>query len=125
MLVELYRARGLNPVARAIQLRAVDLRAPRRYYLLQDSKGERMAGNLPAMNTEGGVPVLCVADSGPGIPKPEREKVFRRFYRLESSRTTPGSGLGLALMKAVADLHGASINLSDNGPGLRVTVRPS
>jgi signal transduction histidine kinase len=49
--------------------------------------------------------------------------VFRRFYRLETSRTTPGNGLGLALVKAVAELHGASVELSDNRPGLRVTVR--
>jgi signal transduction histidine kinase len=72
---------------------------------------------------EGGSPVLRVADTGPGIPASEREKVFRRYYRLEASRTTPGSGLGLALVKAVADLHGASVELSDNNPGLRVTVR--
>lgn len=72
---------------------------------------------------EDGAPVLRVADTGPGIPAAEREKVFRRFYRLETSRTTPGSGLGLALVKAVADLHGASVELSDNQPGLCVTVR--
>jgi signal transduction histidine kinase len=67
--------------------------------------------------------VLSVADSGPGIPPPERDKVLRRFYRLETSRTTPGSGLGLALVKAVADLHDAALELSSNDPGLRVTVR--
>ncbi len=72
---------------------------------------------------EAGMPTLCVADTGPGIPASEREKVFRRFYRLEASRTTPGSGLGFALVKAIADLHGASVELSDNHPGLRVTVR--
>ena len=72
---------------------------------------------------EDGALVLRVADNGPGIPTGEREKVFRRFYRLEASRTTPGSGLGLALVKAVADLHGASIELSDNRPGLCVTIR--
>ncbi|MCC7486283.1 MAG: HAMP domain-containing histidine kinase [Burkholderiales bacterium] len=76
-----------------------------------------------ALDREGGRPVLRVADTGPGVPQAEREKVFRRFYRLEASRTTPGSGLGLALVKAVADLHGASIELADNRPGLRVTVR--
>jgi len=76
-----------------------------------------------ALGQQAGTPVLCVADTGPGIPAAEREKVFRRFYRLEASRTTPGSGLGLALVKAVADLHGASVELSDNCPGLRVTVR--
>jgi signal transduction histidine kinase len=72
---------------------------------------------------EAGAPVLRVADNGPGIPAAEREKVFRRFYRLDASRTTPGSGLGLALVKAVADLHGATVELSDNRPGLRVVVR--
>jgi signal transduction histidine kinase len=72
---------------------------------------------------EGGSPVLRITDTGPGIPASEREKVFRRYYRLEASRTTPGSGLGLALVKAVADLHGASVELSDNNPGLRVTIR--
>lgn len=66
---------------------------------------------------------LYVADTGPGIPEAEREKVLRRFYRLEASRTTPGSGLGLALVRAVADLHGAALTLSDNRPGLRVAVR--
>lgn len=71
---------------------------------------------------ENGSPVVRVADTGPGIPASEHEKVFRRFYRLETSRTTSGSGLGLALVKAVADVHGASIELSDNNPGLRVTV---
>jgi signal transduction histidine kinase len=72
---------------------------------------------------EGGSPVLRVADTGPGIPASECEKVLRRYYRLEASRTTPGSGLGLALVKAVADLHGATVELSDNQPGLRVIVR--
>ena len=76
-----------------------------------------------AVGQEAGAPVVRVADNGPGIPAPERDKVFHRFYRLEASRTTPGSGLGLALVKAVADLHGASAELSDNHPGPRFTVR--
>ena len=67
--------------------------------------------------------VAGVADSGPGIPAEERAKVFRRFYRLESSRTTPGSGLGLALVAAVAELHGARLRLLDHAPGLVVEVR--
>jgi len=66
---------------------------------------------------------LRIADTGPGIAEVEHEKVFRRFYRLEASRTTPGSGLGLALVRAVAELHGATVQLSDNRPGLCVTVR--
>jgi len=66
--------------------------------------------------------VAVIADDGPGIPAPERSKVFRRFYRLESSRTTPGNGLGLALAAAIAELHDAQITLSDNEPGLRLTL---
>ncbi|MBZ9770225.1 HAMP domain-containing histidine kinase [Mesorhizobium sp. CA6] len=66
--------------------------------------------------------LIHVRDNGPGIPAEEREKVFRRLYRLDASRTTPGSGLGLSLVKAVADLHGAAITLKDRNPGLGVTV---
>lgn len=73
--------------------------------------------------TRGGSHVLVhVRDNGPGIPPEEREKVFRRLYRLDASRTTPGSGLGLSLVKAVADLHGAAIVLEDRNPGLGVSV---
>jgi signal transduction histidine kinase len=63
-----------------------------------------------------------VTDNGPGIPEAEREKVFDRFYRLDRSRTTKGSGLGLALVKATAALHGLSLALKDNTPGLAVTL---
>jgi signal transduction histidine kinase len=66
---------------------------------------------------------VVLSDSGPGIPPPEYENVFRRFYRLETSRTTPGDGLGLSLVSAIAVLHGISIELADNRPGLRVTLR--
>ena len=64
-----------------------------------------------------------MADSGPGIPAEDREKVFRRFYRREQSRTSPGSGLGLSLVSVIAELHGAEVELADNAPGLRVTVK--
>ncbi|MBA4208631.1 MAG: two-component sensor histidine kinase, partial [Parvibaculum sp.] len=66
--------------------------------------------------------VLAVADHGPGIPEGERQRVLERFVRLEASRNTPGSGLGLSLVAAVARLHGGTIELGDNGPGLRVTL---
>lgn len=66
--------------------------------------------------------VGAVSDRGPGIPKDAREKVFRRFYRGESSRGSAGNGLGLSLVAAVADLHGIAISLSDAGPGLVVTL---
>jgi signal transduction histidine kinase len=67
--------------------------------------------------------VAVVSDSGPGIPPAEREKVFRRFYRRDASRTTSGSGLGLALVAAIANLHDAKIALSDNAVGLVVQLR--
>lgn len=67
--------------------------------------------------------MAVIADNGPGIPEPEREKVLRRLYRLEQSRTTSGSGLGLALVKAIADLHDATLTLEDNNPGLRVAIQ--
>lgn len=66
--------------------------------------------------------VLTVADNGPGIPPAEHENVFRRFYRLERERSSPGHGLGLSLVRAIADLHGASVALTDNKPGLKVSV---
>ncbi|HEX7006559.1 MAG TPA: ATP-binding protein [Alphaproteobacteria bacterium] len=62
--------------------------------------------------------VVEVADDGPGIPEAVRDKVVERFYRLDSSRTTPGSGLGLSLVAAVAKLHGGTLELGDNRPGL-------
>ena len=65
---------------------------------------------------------LEVSDDGPGIPEAERGKVFDRFYRLDRSRSTAGSGLGLALVKAIAGLHGLSIELTDRRPGLGVVV---
>ncbi|HWE45339.1 MAG TPA: ATP-binding protein [Caulobacteraceae bacterium] len=65
---------------------------------------------------------LSVADDGPGVPDAERERLFDRFYRLERSRSTPGSGLGLALVAAVAKLHGAEVNLLSAQPGLEVRV---
>ncbi|MFN3971858.1 MAG: ATP-binding protein [Gemmobacter sp.] len=71
---------------------------------------------------EAGHVVLTVADDGPGIPEAERDKVLRRLYRLERSRTTPGNGLGLSLVAAIAQLHGAEITLGDNNPGLRVRL---
>ena len=64
-----------------------------------------------------------VADNGPGIPEAERGRVFDRFYRLDRSRSTAGSGLGLALVKAIAGLHGLAIELTDRKPGLGVVLR--
>ena len=69
-----------------------------------------------------GKPVVSIADDGPGIPADEYEHVFKRFYRLEHSRYTPGNGLGLSLVAAVARLHGARIEMLDNSPGLKVKL---
>jgi signal transduction histidine kinase len=63
--------------------------------------------------------LLSVADDGPGIPADEREHVLKRFYRLEQSRSSPGHGLGLSLVAAIARLHGARIEMLDNAPGLK------
>ena len=65
---------------------------------------------------------LVVADHGPGVPTPERERVLVRFVRLEKSRSRPGSGLGLSLVAASARLHGGTIRLDDNQPGLRAII---
>jgi signal transduction histidine kinase len=66
---------------------------------------------------------LTISDNGPGIPKSERGKVIRRFYRLDSSRGSPGNGLGLSLVAAIAELHGVSVRLAANNPGgLKVTL---
>lgn len=67
--------------------------------------------------------ILSVADDGPGIPEDERTNVFRRLYRLDKSRSTPGSGLGLSLVQAIADFHGAAITIEDNNPGTRIVLR--
>jgi signal transduction histidine kinase len=66
-----------------------------------------------------GCPVISISDDGPGIPADQHEQVFKRFYRLEQSRYTPGNGLGLSLVAAVAHLHGARIEMRDNAPGLQ------
>ncbi len=67
---------------------------------------------------------IYVADTGIGIPDDDREKVFQRFFRVESSRGChPGNGLGLSLVQAVVKLHEGAISLEDNKPGLRVVIR--
>lgn len=72
---------------------------------------------------EGQWVTVTLLDSGPGIPAEARERVLDRFVRLDDSRSTPGSGLGLSLVKAVIDLHQASIDLGGGPTGLRVTLR--
>jgi signal transduction histidine kinase len=82
-------------------------------------KHGRPAGQVVvASECAGGIPVISVSDNGPGIPADQHEQVFKRFFRLEQSRYTPGNGLGLSLVAAVARLHGARIEMLDNSPGL-------
>jgi hypothetical protein len=66
--------------------------------------------------------LVTVADSGPGIPDTDKLKVIERFYRGDVSRGTPGVGLGLSLVEAIARLHGSRLELGDNCPGLRVSM---
>jgi signal transduction histidine kinase len=76
-----------------------------------------------SLNRSGDGVIGCVEDDGPGIPVHERKRVFDRFVRLDSSRTSPGSGLGLALVAAIADLHRVPLRLLDRRPGLAVTMQ--
>lgn len=93
--------------------------------LLENANRHSPAGAALSLRAEAADGRVCVtvADSGPGIPEALRGKVLQRFYRLESSRTTPGNGLGLSLAGAVATLHDSVLELEDNQPGLRVRVR--
>ena len=71
---------------------------------------------------ESNTPRIEVIDNGPGIPAADRQRVLEPFMRLDASRTTPGSGLGLSMVAAIAELHGARLDLGDAGPGLRATI---
>lgn len=66
---------------------------------------------------------LVVADNGPGIPAHEYERVFGKMVRLDASRSVPGTGLGLSMVRAIVRLHGGQIRLTDNNPGLRCELR--
>jgi signal transduction histidine kinase len=86
-------------------------------------KHGRAGGQVVVANENiDGRPVISIADDGPGIPVEEYEHVFKRFYRLEHSRYTPGNGLGLSLVAAVAGLHGARVEMLDNSPGLKLEL---
>ncbi len=80
------------------------------------------AVRLAAEVAPGQGPRITVADQGPGIPPADRARATERFYRGETARSTPGSGLGLALVQAVATLHGGGLRLEDNEPGLRAVL---
>jgi len=83
------------------------------------------AGTVITLETGGSEPsgsYVSVTDTGSGIPVELREKVLESFFRLDASRSKPGSGLGLTLVKAIAVRHAATLTLEDNQPGLRVRV---
>jgi len=75
-----------------------------------------------SLRRAGGDVELEVADNGPGVPEGERARIFHRFYRLEASRSTPGNGLGLSIVAAVAELHAARLAAADNRPGLKIAM---
>jgi signal transduction histidine kinase len=92
--------------------------------LVENCLAHTPAGSAIAVETavEERRPRLTVADRGPGVPEADRAAVLRRFTRLDPARGGGGAGLGLALVAAVAAVHGAEVSLADNGPGLRVTL---
>ncbi len=75
-----------------------------------------------SMRREADRVIFSVADRGPGIPPEQRQQALERFGRLDASRSQPGFGLGLSLVKAVADIHDGTLELKDNGPGLVVVL---
>ena len=92
--------------------------------LVQNALSHGRPGGRVSLEAEAGAErmTLCVADDGDGIPEAAREAVFAPFFRADRARTIEGSGLGLSLVKAIADRHSAEIRLSDATPGLRVEV---
>lgn len=75
--------------------------------------------SLIQLNSEA---VITIADNGPGIPESQREHVFRRFYRLDQSRSSSGNGLGLSMVSAVVSMHNGRIELQSNNPGLKTVI---
>lgn len=90
-----------------------------KYYEPEDGKAGLIKVSL---KRDGNRVRIEVADNGPGIAAEDRGRVVERFVRLEKSRTEPGSGLGLSLVAAVAQLHKGELRLEDNAPGVRAVV---
>ncbi|MDO9502325.1 ATP-binding protein [Falsiroseomonas sp.] len=98
--------------------------------LLDNALKFNPAGGRVALDaqSQGGLVEISVADDGPGLAVADRARVGERFFRTDAARTTPGSGLGLSLVRAVVALHGGEVELADSNPGstppgLRVTLR--
>ncbi|MBL3701068.1 hypothetical protein GI582_00005, partial [Sulfitobacter sp. BDSS02] len=92
--------------------------------LIQNAVTHGPIGNVISvtLNRSDGIIRLAVADKGPGIPEVQRESVFEPFLRLDLSRSKPGSGLGLALVRAIVEKHSGTVMLGNNHPGLIVLV---
>lgn len=76
-----------------------------------------------SVRKEGNHALICVEDTGPGVPSEQRARVFDKMVRLDTSRHRTGTGIGLSLVRAVTRLHGGTISLGDNDPGLRCELR--
>ena len=90
-----------------------------KYSAAGDASPQPVEVSLRGVN---GLIEIAVADRGPGVAPEDRKRALQRFVRLEKSRSRPGSGLGLSLVAAVARLHGGSVRLEDNAPGLRAVL---
>ena len=92
--------------------------------LMENALAHAPAGSTVTLSAAPGPegPRLCVADHGPGVPEADRARVLRRFTRRDESRGGSGTGLGLSLVAAVARMHGATLVLEDNDPGLSVRL---
>ena len=86
--------------------------------------GEGTSGNRVVLSAgrRGAYVEIAVADSGAGIPPADRPRITDRFFRLENSRSRPGTGLGLSLVAAIARQHNGELRIEDNRPGLRVVL---
>lgn len=94
---------------------------------LRNSESGQVGGSAGVINVKAALAganiEISVSDSGAGIPISERERIFDRFVRLESARSTPGSGLGLSLVQAIARLHNGSIHVEDSNGGAKIVLR--
>ncbi|MDB5692573.1 MAG: hypothetical protein JWO81_1636 [Alphaproteobacteria bacterium] len=92
--------------------------------LLENAQRHTPEGSEIRLSVSGGAQelTLMVADDGPGVPDEDKDRIVQRFIRLDASRTTPGHGLGLNLVSAIARLHGGRLRFAGNFPGLRVIL---
>ncbi len=91
--------------------------------LLENAIRYAPTGSEISLDSGQNIPLLAISDQGPGISPADRARAIQRFVRLDPSRSGPGSGLGLSLVGAIARLHGATLELTDNQPGLKAEIR--